>query len=134
MTKESPLKPHGNLTGLKSNQINRLNRLYQRRVSPHEVISLPLALTLGELSKEMNRQVGITLDRRGRVKHVIVGDTERLFIPDLGRSRGGRSRFRGVRLVHTHLKGEDLTDDDATDLVRLRLDLIAVIKVNIWHG
>ena len=58
-----------------------------------------------------------------------MGDAEKLFLPDLGRSRAGRSRFRGVRLVHTHLRDEPLTHDDLTDLVRLRLDLIAAVGV-----
>ncbi len=72
----------------------------------------------------------MTIDRRGKVRHVIVGDSEQLFIPDLGRSRGGRDRFRGIRLIHTHLKGEGLTEDDLTDLLRLRLDLISAITLN----
>jgi len=85
---------------------------------------------MGELSHELNRQIGVTIDRRGLVKHVIVGDTEQLFIPDLGRARGGRGRFRGVRLLHTHLRGESVSDDDITDLVRLQLDLIAAITLS----
>src|SRR5439155_23960123 len=40
-------------------------------------------------------------------------------------------RFRGLRLVHTHVRGEPLTRDDLVDLVRLRLDLVAAIQ--IWH-
>ena len=89
----------------------------------------PLATTLCELSHDLRRQIGVTLDRRGRVRHVIVGDAEQLFIPDLGRSRAGQGRFRGIRLVHTHLRNEPLTEDDLTDLIRLRLDLIAAIGV-----
>jgi GTP-binding protein HflX len=42
--------------------------------------------------------------------------------------RGGR-RFRGLRLVHTHLGGEPLTHDDLNDLALLRLDLVAAIHV-----
>lgn len=94
------------------------------------IISAPLASTLCEISGDLGRQIGITIDRRGRVKHVIVGDAKQLFIPDLGRSRAGASRFRGVRLVHTHLKSERLTQDDLTDLCRLRLDLIVAIGVD----
>ena len=37
-------------------------------------------------------------------------------------------RTRGLRLVHTHLKGEPLTRDDLTDLALLRLDLIVAIE------
>jgi len=36
-------------------------------------------------------------------------------------------RFRGLRLVHTHLRGEPLTADDLNDLALLRLDLVAAI-------
>jgi GTP-binding protein HflX len=32
-------------------------------------------------------------------------------------------RFRGLRCIHTHLRGEELTRDDLTDLALLRLDL-----------
>lgn len=117
------------MQGLGPAHRQRLERLYNRKVPRDAIISVALAQTLTELSHEIGRQVGITLDRRGRVKHVIVGDADKLFIPDLGRARAGAGRFRGVRLVHTHLRDEPLTQDDVTDLVRLRLDLIAAVGV-----
>lgn len=81
-----------------------------------------------EISAELNRQIGVVIDHRGRVQRVIVSDHERLFLPDLGRQRAGRSRLRGVRLVHTHVLGERLNKDDITDLTKLQLDLIAAIQ------
>ncbi len=51
-------------------------------------------------------------------------------LPDIGRLRAAEGRFRGLRLVHTHVRGEPLTRDDVVDLVRLRLDLIAAIQMN----
>jgi GTP-binding protein HflX len=53
-------------------------------------------------------------------------------LPDIGRLRAAEGRFRGLRLVHTHLRAEPLTRDDLVDLVRLRLDLVAAIQ--IAHG
>ena len=103
--------------------------MYNRKVPRQTIVSIPLANSLCELSHDIGRQIGVTLDRRGRVKHVIVGDAEQLFIPELGRSRAGEGRFRGIRLVHTHLRDEPLSQDDLTDLVRLRLDLIAAVGV-----
>jgi len=44
--------------------------------------------------------------------------------------RGGQGRFRGLRLIHTHLRGEALTRDDLTDLALLRLDAVAAITVD----
>jgi len=83
------------------------------------------------MSRALNRQLGILIDRRGRVTHVIVGDAHQLFIPDLKRHRAGTSRFRGIRLVHTHLRGEGLSEDDLTDLSLLRLDAIVVIQAKV---
>jgi GTP-binding protein HflX len=104
-----------------------LERIYRRRVSPREVVSPELGVFLCEISAEIERQVGVLIDRRGSVAAVIVGDAHRLELPDLGRFRAGRGRFRGLRLVHTHLRGEPLTRDDLTDLTNLRLDVIAAI-------
>jgi GTP-binding protein HflX len=120
----------GNLTGLKASEIKALERLYRRRVAPTEIISSELAAQLAQQSSELHRQVGLLLDRRGAVQHVVVGDASRLFLPDVGRMRGGAGRFRGLRLVHTHLRGEALTRDDLTDLALLRLDAVAAITVD----
>ncbi|HPV49099.1 MAG TPA: GTPase HflX [Smithellaceae bacterium] len=38
-------------------------------------------------------------------------------------------RFKGLRLIHTHLNGENLSDEDMTDLSHLRLDLIGALDV-----
>ena len=38
-----------------------------------------------------------------------------------GRLRGGRAHFRGLRLVHTHLKDEALTRDDLADLANVTM-------------
>lgn len=51
-------------------------------------------------------------------------------LPDIGRLRAAEGRFRGLRLVHTHLRSEPLTKDDLVDLVRLRLDLVAAIQIS----
>lgn len=50
-------------------------------------------------------------------------------IPTLTHLRSGSSRLKGLRCVHTHLAGEDITEDDLMDLLFLRLDLMAVIKI-----
>jgi GTP-binding protein HflX len=120
----------GNLTGLKASEIKALERLYRRRVAPTEIVSAELAAQLAAQSAELHRQVGVLLDRRGAIQHVVVGDASRLFLPDVGRMRGGAGRFRGLRLVHTHLRGEALTRDDLTDLALLRLDAVAAITVD----
>lgn len=92
------------------------------------------ARQLSELSHEIRRQIGVLVDRKGYVEHVVVGDARRIELPDLRRSRAGSDRFRGLRCIHTHLRHEELTQDDLTDLALLRLDLMAAIDVDEQTG
>ncbi|MBI4828081.1 MAG: GTPase HflX [Nitrospinae bacterium] len=92
-------------------------------------MSPELGATLCQISAEIGRQVGVMLDRRGRVEFVILGEAAGLFIPDLSRHRAGEGRLRGLRLIHTHLKNEPLSRDDLTDLALLRLDMVAALGV-----
>jgi len=117
----------GNTAGLKASQSKRLLATRRRRVHQRDLISPELARHLTELSREIGRQLGVLINRRGEVEHVIVGDARQLVLPDIGRARAGHARLRGLRLVHTHLKDEPLTRDDLTDLVLLRLDTVAAI-------
>jgi GTP-binding protein HflX len=121
---------HGNTLGLKPNQIRRLEKLYDRRVPPHRIVSQEFARHLTELSHEIRRQVGVLVDRGGYVEAVAVGDAASIEIPDISRARAGGSRLRGLRLLHTHLRGERLTQDDLTDLALLRLDVVAAVTVD----
>ena len=64
----------------------------------------------------------------------MVGDNRGIELPDFKRVRVASGRFRGLRCVHTHLRGEQLTQDDLTDLALLRLDLMAAIDVDSSTG
>jgi len=119
----------GNINGLKANHLVRLEHLYRRRVPVDKVITPELARACTELSHEIRRQIGLVITRRGAIEQVIVGSVRELVLTDLSRFRLGRRLLRGVRLVHTHLHNEPLTQDDLTDLALLRLDLIVAIGV-----
>src|SRR5215471_13808529 len=119
----------GNTLGLKTSELKLLRNTFRRRNSPHEIVNPEVARHLTELSRTINRQVGILVNRKGEVENVIVGNAHKLELPDIGRARAGQVRLRGLRLVHTHLKSEPLTKDDLTDLALLRLDLVAAVEV-----
>jgi len=117
----------GNTQGLKASQMKALERLAHRRSRGSAIITPELARRLTEISLELQRQIGLLIDRRGEVHAVIVGDARQLFLPDI--TRRGRDRLCGLRLIHTHLHPEGLTEDDLTDLALLRLDLVGAIVV-----
>ncbi|HSW40604.1 MAG TPA: GTPase HflX [Acidobacteriota bacterium] len=120
---------NGNTSGIKQSQRSALERIFRRRTAPGQVVSPELARHLSSFSRELGRQIGVLLSRDGIVHSVILGDATHLELPEIGRLRGGTGRLRGLRLVHTHLQGEPITQDDLNDLALLRLDLVAAIQV-----
>ena len=119
----------GNLLGLKASQIRRLENLSRRRVPPQAIVSHELCRDLCALSAETSRQIGLLIDRSGRVVQILMGEVDRIVIPDLKDYRLAPDRLRGLRCLHTHLNETPLTQDDLTDLALLRLDLMAVVTM-----
>ena len=123
-------KTYGNTAGLKANQIRRLGNFYRRRIPPEFLLTLELAREICQLSREIRRQIGILINRHGKVCFVIVGDNKKIVIPHTGEYRAAPGRLKGLRCIHTHLTPETLSKDDLTDLALLRLDMMAVISSN----
>lgn len=63
---------------------------------------------------------------------VIVGDAASITIPALPRGRSGADRLRGLRLLHTHLTPDGLSQEDLMDMLFLRLDAVIVLTVSPW--
>jgi len=97
-------------------------------VPAQSIITHELARQLTELSREINRQIGLLITRKGEIACVIVGDHRGIMIPDLEGYRFPSTRFKGLRLIHSHLGDEGLSEEDLTDLALLRLDLICAIE------
>ena len=94
------------------------------------MVTHDIARQLTEISHDINRQVGLLVSRRGEVVYVIVGSYRGILIPSLDAFPAASTRFRGLRLIHTHLSGEDLSTDDLMDLALLKLDLVCAIATD----
>ena len=99
---------YGEKSGLSPSALKALERIYRRRVPVDSIASPELVRNLAEASRETGRQVGVLLHRSGEVDRVIVGTQTGLMLPDIGRLRAAKGRFRALRLVHTHLFNEGL--------------------------
>lgn len=128
--RKAKIRVFGNTQGLKASQVRALERLFRRRLPPDRLLTQDFARHLTAISREIRRQVGVLVDRRGSVTHVMVGDGRSIELPDWGRLRAGRGRLRGLRCVHTHLGAEGLTRDDLTDLALLRLDAMVSVEAD----
>ncbi|HEY5659131.1 MAG TPA: GTPase HflX [Myxococcota bacterium] len=123
-----PIRIFGNTHGLKASQTRQLERLARRRLPPERLLTQEFARSLTAFTAETGRQVGVLVDRRGEVTHVMVGDARRIDMPDWGRLRAGRGRLRGLRCIHAHVGEHPLDRDDETDLAGLRLDAMVAIE------
>jgi len=106
-----------------------LERLYQRKIPASEILTLEFVRQIASISSQTKRQIGVLINRRGKITHVIAGDYQGIFIPDLSGYRSGSTRLRGLRLIHTHLNDEPLSQDDLTDLALLHLDLVGAVTI-----
>jgi GTPase len=93
------------------------------------ILGSDLARSLCQISYELNRQIGLLIHRSGKIETVIVGTFSGIMIPPLSLIRSTGGRLRGLRLVHTHLAGEEISDEDLMDLLFLRLDMLSVLQV-----
>ena len=73
----------GNTVGLKPSELRRLERLYRRKIPPASIITHELAKELGQISADLNRQIGVLINRKGEIDYVIVGTFNRIEIPEL---------------------------------------------------
>jgi GTP-binding protein HflX len=122
-------KLFGNISGLRKTQLNTLESLYTFTTHSEYIVEPQIAQLLVKLSHEIKRQIGILIDRNGRVIYVILGDAHKIVIPVTSGYMAIPGKLKGLRLIHTHLKEEKLTQDDLTDLALLRLDYITAICI-----
>lgn len=119
----------GNTSGLRKTVLKTIESLCNFDTAPHTIVDAKIAEQLTALSYEIKRQMGLLIDRNGKIILVMVGDAHKIVIPVTPQYMAIPGRLKGVRLVHTHLKKEALTQDDLTDLALLRLDYITAICI-----
>ena len=120
----------GNTEGLKNNTIADLEQLYQLRVPSWQLVSPEIAIQMASITRAVNREINLFLDRKGTVLSVSVGDSNTVSLPDLP-GRRGSGRLSGIRCIHTHPGGNSqLSGIDLSALRSHKYDLMAAIGVN----
>jgi len=122
-------KLFGNTSGLRKTQLKTVETLYTFNTPAQYILDPKIANLLVKLSHEIKRQIGLLIDRSGKVIYVLLGDAHKIIIPVTSGYMAIPGKLKGLRLVHTHLKDEPLTQDDLTDLALLRLDYITAVCI-----
>jgi GTP-binding protein HflX len=129
----------GNTNGLSAREVEALKALGRDKVPQNLLVSRELAHRMTSISEMLHRKVGVILNRNGHVECIVLGGADRAYLPDIGRSRAGIGRLRGIRFVVTALETQPdpqhpeylLTMDEITDLAKLRLDFVVAVEANI---
>ncbi|MGL4721846.1 MAG: GTPase HflX [Desulfovibrionaceae bacterium] len=119
----------GIVNNIKRSQRQELEKLYKETYTTGAFCTQEQANVLLHHSKELKRQIGLIIDRKGNVLFVIIGNHTSILIPELPVQRTAKNRLRGLRLLHTHLNDELLTQEDLMDLLFLRLDYCTVLTM-----
>ena len=112
-------------------QKQQIERLSRRRVPPRQIVSHDLAREITGMSRQLNRRIGLLVDRSGRIEAVSVGDAHTLGVPRKPSAPSGRMRFCTLRFVATRFADEDLPSEELAPLALHRLDALAVIAVGV---
>lgn len=126
---------YGNDRYLKTPEKKRLEKLYRKRIRDNAFVDADFAETLSQLSADIGRIVAVLADRKGDVHFVVVGESTRVYLPDIGRHRAGGTRLRELRLVvakpvKATKKPFAVDKDLITDLEKLHLDAVIVIETH----
>ena len=92
---------HGNLDGIKQSTLAEIKALYDEQIPAGSFIPYEILQKLCGFSAALNREIALYISRYGDIVDVIVGQSDRIDLPEL-RLRRSKARLSMVRCVHTH--------------------------------
>ncbi|WP_300347322.1 GTPase HflX [Clostridium sp.] len=119
---------HGNTDGIKNLVLKELEELYKINVPKYSVCTEDMINVISRLSSQIEREISVGINRKGKVVSVAIGDSSSVEIPLLDIHE---KRLSGVRIIHTHPSGVcRLSALDISALMKLKLDTIMAIAVD----
>lgn len=118
----------GNVEGIRDSILKELNDIYDMNIEKGKIVSQEILMLISTISKNINREISVSLDRKGKVLEVAIGDSNSVELPILDISN---KKLSGVRVIHTHPNGtSNLSMIDISALLKLKLDLIVAIGLS----
>lgn len=118
----------GNTDGIRNSVLDRLEKLYEIKLAKESLFNEEISEILCTITYEINREISISIDRRGMILEVFIGDSSTVEMPLIDISA---KKLSGIRIIHTHPNGvSNLSGLDISALIKLKLDCIAAIGVD----
>lgn len=119
---------YGNLQGLKSSQIQQLQKLYDQRQPSDRLTTLEFAQQMADISHDIHQPVCSYINRRGQVVRVGVGTPTQTQLAPSDLPRQSSERLSGVRCLVVQPQSPDPASLVA--MTRQRLDALVVLNAN----
>lgn len=120
----------GNVEGVKKVYINALEELLDNDYDKNLLIPVEVLEVICKISFEINKEISVYINRRGRIIDIAIGDSGTVKLEDMSEKRGIEG-LNGIRCIHTHPKGESmLSSMDITALISLKFDCMAAVGVD----
>ncbi|WBW96454.1 GTPase HflX [Oceanirhabdus sp. W0125-5] len=117
----------GKTNGIKFSVLNKLEELKELNIERGSILSQELVERMNKITNIINREISVAIDRRGNIIDVTVGDSKTVELPAIDTKE---RRLSGVRIIHTHPKGNSkLSALDISALMELKLDAMVAIGV-----
>lgn len=119
---------NGNTEGVRDVILNRLDTIYGLKSNKYEVASREILEIMVEVTERIHREVSVTIDGRGTVTEVTIGDSASVSLPVLDFRE---SKLSPYRVVHTHPNGTSrLSALDVSALLKMKLSCLAAVAKN----
>lgn len=116
---------HGNTDGIRNSVLKELEEIYKINVPKYSICTEDIINVISRLSSQIEREISVGINRKGKVISVAIGDSSSVEIPLIDIQE---KRLSGVRIIHTHPSGiSRLSALDISALMKLKLDVIMAI-------
>lgn len=117
----------GNIEGVRKRILEELEAIFEIKTEKYSFLHEDIIAIMLKATEELNREISVLVDRKGKVLEVTIGDSSTVSLPLVDLRDNKLSR---VRVVHTHPNGNpNLSALDISALVKMKLDSIVAIGV-----
>ncbi len=117
----------GNIDGVRKRILEDLEKIFDVKTAKYSYADPEIIVMMIKATKELDREISVLIDRRGKVVEVTVGDSSTVSMPLVELRDNKLSR---VRVIHTHPNGNpNLSALDLSALIKMKLDAIVAIGV-----
>lgn len=118
---------YGNVEGVRNSLLDKLEKIYELDLPKENIFTEELVDIICSATEQIEREISIAVDRKGRILGVAIGDSTTVELPLIDIRE---KKLSGVRIIHTHPNGNStLSALDISALIKLKLDCLAAIAV-----